>query len=211
MNFHISKDSKHTVIKYRSFKKFNENNFRSDLLCSGLENVETITDPNAALYLFYNILNGVLSKHAPIKEKRIKRTHQPGWFNNNIKQLIHERDRLKRNGDYKKYKMHRNLVSCRIKKSKRDFYNNAIKENKDSKYLWKHIKDISYMNNNKNSGLPPRLKSKDGYVEGSLNILNELNSHFVNISHIVDKLECHEKNFSALKLRLDSELYGHDS
>ena len=210
MNFHISKDSKHTVIKYRSFKKFNENNFRSDLLCSGLENVETITDPNAALYLFYNILNGVLSKHAPIKEKRIKRTHQPGWFNNNIKQLINERDRLKRNGDYKKYKMHRNLVSCRIKKSKRDFYNNAIKENKDSKYLWKHIKDISYMNNNKNSGLPPRLKSKDGYVEGSLNISNELNSHFVNISQIVDKLEFHEKNFSALKSRLDSELYGHE-
>jgi len=84
MNFHISKDSKNTVIKYRSFKTFNGNNFRSDLLCSGLENVETVTDPNAALYLFYNILNGVLSKHAPIKEKRIKRTHQPGWFNNDI-------------------------------------------------------------------------------------------------------------------------------
>jgi len=108
MNFHISKDSKHTVIKYRLFNTFNENNFRSDLLCSGLENVETITDQNSALYLFYIILNGVLSKHAPIKEKRIKRTHQPGWFNNNIKQIIHERDRLKRNCDYKKYKTHRN-------------------------------------------------------------------------------------------------------
>jgi len=42
------------------------------------------------------------------------------------------------------------------------------------------------MNNNKNSGLPPRLKSKDGYVEGSINISNELNSHFVNILHVVD-------------------------
>jgi len=92
------------VIKYRSFNKFNENNFRSDLLCSGLENVETITNPNEALDLFYNILDG----HAPIKEKRIKRVHQSELFNNDIKQLIYERDRLKRNSDYQKYKMHRN-------------------------------------------------------------------------------------------------------
>ena len=35
-------------------------------------------------------------------------------------------------------------------------------------------------------------------------------SHFVNISHIVDELEFHEKNFSVLKSRLDSELYGHE-
>jgi len=72
MNFNVSKDSKHTVIKYRLFNKFNENNFRSDLLYSGLENVETITNPNEALDLFYNILDGVLSKHAPIKEKTHK-------------------------------------------------------------------------------------------------------------------------------------------
>jgi len=59
MNFNVSKDSKHTLIKYRSFNKFNANNFRSDLLCFGLENVETITNPNEALDLFYNILDGV--------------------------------------------------------------------------------------------------------------------------------------------------------
>ena len=80
--------------------------------------------------------------------------HQPEWFNNGIKQLIYERDIFKHNGDYKKYNIHKNLVSCRIKKCKRDFYNNADKNNKESKYIWKHIKDISYMNNNKNSELP---------------------------------------------------------
>jgi len=60
-------------MKYRSFNTFNENNFRSDLLCSGLKNVITITDSNATLHLFYNILDGVLSKHVTIKEKHIKR------------------------------------------------------------------------------------------------------------------------------------------
>ena len=33
------------------------------------------------------------------------------------------------------------------------------------------------MINNKNSELPPRLKTQDGFLEGNHNISNELNSH----------------------------------
>jgi len=66
------------------------------------------------------------------------------------------------------------------------------------------------MNNNKNSELPQRFKTQDGFLEGNHNISNELNSHFVNISNIVDKLEFHEENFSALQSKLDSELFGHE-
>jgi len=65
------------------------------------------------------------------------------------------------------------------------------------------------MNNNKSSELPPMLKTQDGFLEGNHNTLNELNSHFVNISNIVNKLEFHEENFSALQSKLDSELLGH--
>ena len=65
----ISKKCKHDVIKYRSFKKFDENAFQSDLLYSGLEYLETVINPNDALNIFYDILNKTLSKHAPIKEK----------------------------------------------------------------------------------------------------------------------------------------------
>ena len=66
------------------------------------------------------------------------------------------------------------------------------------------------MNNNKNSELPPRLKTHDGFLEGNHYISNELNSHFVNIWNIVNKLEFHEENFSALQSKLDSELFGHE-
>ena len=77
----------------------------------------------------------MLSKHAPIKEKRVKREHQPDWFSDEIKMLIHERHYLKKND---KYKIQRNKVAAFIKKSRRDFYNRAIKGNKNSKLLWKN-------------------------------------------------------------------------
>ena len=37
------------------------------------------------------------------------------------------------------------------------------------------------MNNNKNSELPPRLKTQDGFSEGGHNISNELNTTVVTL------------------------------
>ena len=138
-SINICKSSKHTVIKYRSFSNFEEDKFQCELLCSGLENLESLTNPNDALNVLCSILIRVLSKHAPIKEKRVKREHQPEWISDEIKKLIHERDYLKKKGYHDKYKILRNKVSAFIKKSKRDFYNRAIQENKNSKLIWKNI------------------------------------------------------------------------
>ena len=60
------------MIKYRSFKKFDEISFQTDLLSSGLENLDMINEPNKALNVFYDKLNYTLSKHAPFNEKRVK-------------------------------------------------------------------------------------------------------------------------------------------
>jgi len=92
-SINICKSSKHKVIKYRSFSNFDEDKFQNELLCSGLENIESLTNPNDALNMFYSILNRVLSKHAPIKEKRVKREHQPDWFSDEIKK-VNTRERL---------------------------------------------------------------------------------------------------------------------
>ena len=37
----------------------------------------------------------MLAKHAPIQNKRIKYTSQPPWFNNEIKEAINQRNKLK--------------------------------------------------------------------------------------------------------------------
>jgi len=68
-NINICKNSKHTVIKYRSLLlTLTKKNFQCELLCSGLGHIESFTNPNDALNMFYRILNRVMSKHAPIKQ-----------------------------------------------------------------------------------------------------------------------------------------------
>jgi len=90
---------------------------------------------------------------------------------------MHERDYLKEKGYHDKYEILRNKVSAFLKKkSKRDVYNRAIQENKNSKLLRKNIKNISFADGRKNVEIPQKLKSSGGDVEGSLNIINELNS-----------------------------------
>ena len=46
-------------------------------------------------------------------------------------------------------------------------------------------------------------------VEGTLNIVNELNKHFINISSIIDKLKFNEGNISHLNDILQCKLGSH--
>jgi hypothetical protein len=74
-------------------KTFCEEDFQRDLLTSGIDITETITNPNNSLNFFYSVLNEVLAKHALMKEKRVKREHQPDWFTDEIKKTINLRNK----------------------------------------------------------------------------------------------------------------------
>ena len=50
--------------------------------------IEQQSDNNGSLSLFYDLLNYVVSKHAPIKQKRVRYVTQPGWFNEEILYII---------------------------------------------------------------------------------------------------------------------------
>ena len=93
--------------------------------------------------MFYSMLNRVLSKHAPIKEKRVKREHQPDWFSDEIKKLIHERDYLKKKGYHVRYKIQRNKVTAFIKKKRANviFITKLLKKIKIQNFFGK-IKNI---------------------------------------------------------------------
>lgn len=198
----------HKIITYRSFKKFREENFQRDLMLSNLNCIEAIANPNTALNVFYNILNNVLSKHAPIKRKRIKYKTQPEWFNNDIRTLILERDICHKNGSFDRYKQLRNKVSLAIKKAKKGFFNKAVKDKKDSKVLWKTVKDAS--NSNNDGIILPNLIMKDKQlIRGDSNIANELNDHFISISNIVQKTQLNVKNFIEFESVLNSKLKYH--
>lgn len=196
----------HKTITYRSFQCLNETIFKSDLSMSSLYHCEFISDPNSSLDHFYSVLNQTLNKHVPLKIKRVRRVHQPEWFNNEIKEAIRQRDNYHHNNDFKNYKTWRNRVTNLIKRSKRNYFNSAIEKNKDSKHIWKQIKKISGQEHVGKFVLPPKLEVGDSIITGSDDIVNAFNTHFVNISNIIDKTSFDPAYFSILESNLNKTL-----
>ena len=176
------------------------------MLISGIEVVEAITDPNESLNKFYDIEKSVLNVHAPLKQKRIKRAEQPNWLNQEIMDLMYERDKAHKDGNFERYKILRNKVICMIKYNKKKYLNEAIHDKKNSKALWKNLNDITNIIKADDMTLPQKIIKPDSVNEGNLNITNELNKHFVNISHIVDKENFSINNFSTLGKILNEKL-----
>ena len=201
-----NKSTEHKTITYRSFKNFNESHFQQDLACSNISYTETISEPNLALKTFCDILNNILSMHAPLKVKRIKRDHQPEWFTDEIRSLIYKRDICHKNRNIQEYKSLRNKISSIIKKNKKEIFNKAISESQNPKHIWKHLKDITSSNQGSDLILPQCVMVDDTEVNDKLDILNELNRHFVNISNIITKTKFANENFHALKEKLNSDL-----
>jgi hypothetical protein len=133
----------HKTKNYRSFKNFNEQVFKNDLNAINFDMIETIAKLNNSLDVLYNMVEALFNKHAPVKVKRIKGTKQPDWYSDEIKEAHNKRDHYKSCKDLINYKLWRNKCQAIMKKSKKMFYNKAVKESRDCKYLWQNLKDIS--------------------------------------------------------------------
>ena len=85
-------------------------------------------NPNVALEYLYQQINSAISKHAPLRCKRVKRDKLPEWFNDDIKQAIKLRDHWHKIQDFSKYRTQRNKVVNVIKRAKRTFYTHAVRK-----------------------------------------------------------------------------------
>ena len=133
----------HRLISYRDKKSFNESAFVSDLKNQPWSVIDIFDNTNDALDYFLDIFNTVLSNHAPKKKKRVKRSKQPNWMNNDISNAIKTRDRYKlQNSD--QYRFWRNKTKSLIHKSKINYYTETINNNHNNpKQLWQNLHDIT--------------------------------------------------------------------
>ena len=71
---------------------------------------------------------------------------------------------------------------------------NAINENKDSSFLWKHVKDITGQSNS--NRIPSVLHSEEGQLNTHPEIINEMNLYFTKVSDrlIKDKRPFNDRN-----------------
>ena len=140
--------------------------------------------PNLMVDKFHQIFDGLLNADAPIRRKKIRIQLAP-WITPQIKRLMEERDRAKKNSIknpklLKSYKSLRNKVTNTIRSSIRLHYQSLINENKDNpKNMWRTINKVL----DKAPNLTTIMQIRDGSktVSDSKQIANALNSHFVNI------------------------------
>ena len=88
------------------------------------------------------IFTSTLNKRVPIKEKRVKYNRKVEWLNDDIVTAQKNRDYYHKHRDWKNFKRWRNKTKTLIRSPKKEFFENAIKENKDF-FLWKHVINIT--------------------------------------------------------------------
>ena len=133
----------HKFISYRDTKSFSESAFLSDLVNQPWLVIDIFDNANDALDYFSDIFNSVLSKHAPEKKRRVKRSKQPNWMTSDISNAIRTRDRYKVQNT-EQYRFWRNKTKSLIQNSKTNYYTETINKNhKNPKQLWQNLHDIT--------------------------------------------------------------------
>ena len=107
--------------------------------------------------LFLSILN----KHAPIKEKRVKRAKKSAWLTEEITAAQKNRDYHHKKQDWENFKLWGKPKS-RICTAKKAYFENAVNENRDNSFLWKHVKDVT--GQSQANKLPSALQSDQGPI-----------------------------------------------
>ena len=188
-------DCKTISIYKRDYSKFNDESFRDDVSIQNFNN--EFMDINDQFNDFYFKLEGCVNRHAPYKKltpKEVKLNQKP-WISTKLIKMIKIKNKLfyrkKRqpNNDNinKLYNIFRNRVNRELIKSKKDYYSEYFKDNKNnSKKIWEGIKSIININNPK-SNFIRELKINETIIDNPNEIVETLNDFFVNIGSNTEK------------------------
>ena len=132
-------------VNYRSYKNFNQLNFRNDLIIS----LQNCNQENLKYDEFKSKFTQVLNYHAPTKQRIVRGNQQPFMSKILSKAFMH-RSKLK--NLYNKnptvlnninYKRQRNFCVNLLSREKKKYYNNLdLKIFSDNKKFWKNIKPL---------------------------------------------------------------------
>ena len=88
---HYKKINHHYTYR-RSYAKFNEACFLSDLSSVPFSNIYNTIDPNQAADTWCDTFLTVLNKHAPLKRHRVRKSDTPAWMTEEIRQAMKLRE-----------------------------------------------------------------------------------------------------------------------
>ncbi len=166
-------------------------------------NYEDFTDIDLGYSDFIDNLMNVINNIAPIKQSKVKSNSQD-WFDGEIAEKIAIRDKLFKK--YKKSRLHidkdlykdaRNQVQNVIKRKKKTFFENKLKENiAKPKELWKTLKELGLPNKD-STNANICLKDNNGNILFDTNsTVNIFKNFFSNLANsLLSKLPIAPKRF----------------
>ena len=173
----------HCYISSRNMKKINIESFVNDLKNVSLDETLEEKSTEKAYLLWVNKMRLLLDRHARVKKKRVRHRKSP-WITVDVLNLIRERDkakqtakRLNTDSEWLKYKKLRNQVTSSVRKAKRKYITDSIKENVgNSSRMWKVLKEL-IPSSKVNTSIQKIVYEGTEYT-GHKNIANALNNHF---------------------------------
>ena len=173
----------------RDFSKFSQENFIHDL--SRIDWVDIVsrneTNIDNTFSSFYNKLNKLISKHAPLKPisgRKVKSFSKP-WITKGIRKSIKMKNKLLGRGNIKLFKIYRNKISTLTRLSKKIYFHNYFQNNTNNfNQTWEGINDL-INHKKKNSKVIVAMKRPldQGISNDPLENANILNCYFASIGN----------------------------
>ena len=170
-----------SVINYRSYKNFNESDFKRDLC-------EAMSNSNPTDYVsFQDVFNEVLDKHAPTKKKYVRANHAP-FMTRALRKAIMLRSRLRNKHNksrtaenWNNYRKQRNRCVKLFRQAKKDYYSKLdINLVTDNWKFWKTVKPAlsdKFQSNNKIV-----LVEDDEIISDDIEVAEIFNRFFVTVT-----------------------------
>jgi hypothetical protein len=174
---------KHSSIKYRSYKNFNQSAFLEDLTLVPWNVCESFDDPNDALDCWEKLFLEVVEKHAPLKERLVKKPKQPEWLTEEMLKAMNARDKFAQLNDDRNRKLWRNKANNLVRNGKTTYYKQLIESNiGNSKKLWNLIRDLAPQ---ESKTTPTTLKDGDVILSNPQDICDSFNELFAQIGNVI--------------------------
>lgn len=174
-------------IETRNFKNFIEAKFMDDIKNTVWPSPNNENDINIVWEKWKFKMQSILDKHAPCRTKRIRNKPSP-WINSEVKREMYAKDLLKKKAtksnspaDWLQFKAKRNAVNHLVKKSKKCYYKNELKNNLgNSKGTWKVLNNL-IGKKAKSTEINKINISPSESITKAKDIANTLNTHFTEI------------------------------
>jgi len=164
-------------------KKFDKDSFLADLASTPFGNVYSYDNPDDALSAWYQLFLGVLDRHAPLRQRRVKKEKYPQWLTKDIIDAMAIRDELKRNKQFEAYRKQRNRVQYLIREAKKASFVRLMENKADTSSMWKALNSFT--------------KSRQTMLSTPLSA-DTFNKHFLSIADSLINDNCNTSSSSCV-------------